>query len=373
MKYGISVYDNMLENQQFMQKYVDSTFATKFDQELWRKFFRWDNAPSLDGQYKSLEIVQAGAVMADVRARFSPVMQRDTNGAKYYLGTIPDLSHGFKEGAEDRVRLKKIAELANGDAQVIAQLTNRLEPFIQGVHARITNMAMQLLSKGEIYDADTTGTGLVYSQPNIVPAANKFTAGVAAWSDATNAKIFTQMIAVQNYVRNDLNYGGALEWVVDRTTMSNILKNKEVKDLVGAILVSTGIVVNPDVMITENQLNTFLNEYKQIAPIVVVDESQRVYNDGGVISTVNGWKAGAAVLRPAGLAGVIKYSPLDELTVVAGEAGINVSYLDGGKIGIKRKFNPATEYWTTDVLAAAVPALSTWNYNCIVDSTTADS
>lgn len=372
MKYGISVYDNMLNSQKWMQKFVDNTFAQKYDQELWRKFFRWDAAPSAEGQFKAIEVVQQGAVMADIRARFSPVAQRDTNGAKFYLGTIPDLSHGFKEGVEDIVRMKRIAEMAQGDAQVIAQFVNKLDPFIQGVHSRITNMALQLLSKGEIYDASTTGTGLLYSQPNIVPSTNKFKAGTAVWSDATNAKIFTKMLAVQNHVRNDLNYGGALEWVVDRDTMNNILKNKEVKDLVGAILVSTGVVVNANVMITENQLNAFLAEYKQIAPIVVVDEAQRVYNGDGTTTTVNGWKSGAAVLRPAGLAGVVKYSPLEELSVVSGEQGINISYLEGGRIGIKRKFNPATEFWTTDVLSAAVPALSTWNYNCIVDSKTAD-
>ena len=52
------------------------------------------------------------------------------------------------------------------------------------------------------------------------------------------------------------------------------------------------------------------------------------------VTTVNGWKAGSAVLRPAGFAGVVKYSSLDELRMVQGEQGVAIAYLEGGKVGI---------------------------------------
>ena len=371
MKYGISVYDALLESPKAMQLYLDNTFNERFKAELWKQFFTWDLSPSLDDGFKAVEVVKAANVMADIRARFSPVAQRDTNGLEYYLGTVPDLSHGFKEGVEDRVRLKRIAEMAMGNEQIIAQFTHKLEPFIQGIHSRITNMGMQLISKGEIYDANTQGTGIPYKSKAPIPTANFKTAGAAVWSDNTNAKIFTDMINTEKYVRDTLGYQGLLEWNVDKATMTNILNNKEVKDFVGAILTATGVLFNPNTPITMTQLDTFIGEWRQIAPIKLVEESQTVYNpDGNVV--VNGWKAGSAVLRPAGRAGVVKYSLLEELMAVQGEAGINITYLEGGRIGIKRKFNAATEQWSTDVLAAAVPTLSSWRYHVIVDSTTAE-
>lgn len=367
MKYGISVYDALLESPKAMQVLLNKSFDDRYKTELWKQFFSWDTAPSDGDGFKAVEVVRAATVMADIRARFSPIAQRDTNGVEYYQGVVPDLSHGFKEGVEDKVRLKRIAEMAMGNEQIIAQFVNKLEPFISGVHARITNMGMQLLSKGEIYDASTHGTGLPYMSKAPIPSGNFLHASAAAWTDNTNAVVFTDMQAAETYMRNTLGYTGALEWNVDKYTMNNILKNKQVKDLAGAILPLSGVVFSPTTQLTENQLATFIAEWGQVAPIKVVDESQQVYGVGGN-TIVKGWSEGKAVLRPAGMAGVVKYSLLEELLAVQGESGINVSYLEGGRIGVKRKFNAATEMWSTDVLSAAVPTLASWRYHIIVNT-----
>lgn len=374
MKYGHSLYDILKQSPEAMQKYVDNTFADKFNDELWKQFFSWDMQPSsLDG-FKAVEVVRAASVMADVRARFSPVAQRDSDGIAFYQGTVPDLSHGFNESVEDRVRFKEMLKWSGGDTQILAQFTHNLSTYIAGVHSRITNMSMQLLSSGEIlYNASNQGTGVPFRSKAPIPSANFKTGGVAVWTNNTNATILTKMLETQDYMRQTLGYLGAIEWNVDRATMNNILKNKEVKDNVVAVLANIGAAVVPTAPITENQLNTFLSEYKMIAPIKVVDEGQILYSEGGITSSVAGWKTGQAVLRPAGKAGIVKYNPLYELDEVAGQAGINVTNMEMGRIGIKRKFNPATETWSTDVISAAVPTLSSWNYHVVVDTTEADA
>lgn len=373
MKFANSLYELLKQSPTAMQKYVDSTLATKFDNQIWKQLYDWDMQPSSIDGFKAVEVVQAASVMADIRARFSPVAQRDTDGIEFYQGTIPDLSHGFKESVEDRVRFREMLKYFNGDTQILAQFTNNLVTYVGGIHSRITNMGMQLASSGEIvYDSTNQGTGTPFRSKAPVPSANFKTAGVAAWSDNTNAKIITDMQNIQDYMRGTLGYTGALEWNVDRYTMNNILRNKEVKDNVVAVLSNIGAAVVPTAPITENQLNTFLQEYRIIAPIKVYDEGQNLYSEGGVITPVSGWKEGRAILRPAGKVGVVKYNPLYELAEVQGQQGINITTLEMGRIGIKSKFNPATETWTTDILAAAIPTLRAWNYHIIVDTKTAE-
>lgn len=371
MKYGVKLYDEMAQNPRLFQAYVDTTFTDRYKSELWRSYFQWDILPSPDDMFKTIEVVDSGVIMADVRARFSDISQRDVDGYAFYTGTVPDLSHGFKQGVADMVKIQRLQEMmvgVTGGENVLRQLTQELSKYVGGIHARITNMAMQLLSTGKITSA---GTGLSYKAKAPLPTTNFRTAGDTVWSD-TDALIFDDMINTEKYVRETLGFVGALEWTVDRSTMNNILKNKQVQSYISPILIAAGIATAGSAIITESQLSTFLLDWRQISPIKVVDESQKEASIGSV-SVVNGWDEGVAVLRPAGYAGVIKYSTLDELRVISGEQGVSVAYLEGGRIGIKRKFNAATERWSTDVLAACVPALTQWNYHIIVDTLTAES
>lgn len=367
MKYGVKLYDEMMRDPRIFQAYVDTTFSDKYNNELWKQYFQWDILPSPDDMFKTIEVVDSGVIMADVRARFSDISQRDTDGYAYYTGTVPDLSHGFKQGVADLVKIQRLQEYMNGDVNVIRNLTQELSKYIGGIHSRITNMAMQLMSTGKITSG---GTGLAYMGSAPIPLSNFQTAGATVWSDE-DSLILDDMIAKEDYVRNTLGYMGALEWTVDRDTMRNILKNKQVQSQVAPIMIAAGVAVAPSGLITETMFNNFVAEWRQISPVKVVDEKQREASVGSV-ATVNGWETGVAVLRPAGMAGVIKYSALDELRVIQGEQGVSIAYLEGGRIGIKRKFNAATEKWSTDVLAAAVPALTQWNYHIIVDTLTAE-
>ena len=104
--------------------------------------------------------------------------QRDSDGIAFYQGTIPDLSHGFNESVEDRVRFKEMLKWSGGDTQILAQFTHNLSTYIAGVHSRITNMSMQLLSSGEIlYNASNQGTGVPFRSKAPIPSANFKTAG----------------------------------------------------------------------------------------------------------------------------------------------------------------------------------------------------
>lgn len=363
MKYGISLYDAFQENPALFQSFLDNTFNERYNAELWKEFFDWDDMPSSDDMFKVIEVVDSGVVMADVRARFSEINQRDVDGYAFHSGSIPDLSHGYEQKVADLTKIKRMETYLNGDVNVLRQLTNQLDKLILGVHARITNMAMQLLSTGKI---ESNGNGLPYKTKFPIPTSNFKTAGATAWSDP-DALIFDDMINIEDYVINTLGYTGPKEWIVDRTTMNYILKNKQVQSMVAPIIIASGIATAPTTLITESQLNAFLLEWKQVSPIRVIDSKQREASLGSV-ATVNGWAESVAVLKPAGLAGVVKYSMLEELDAVSNESNILVGYVEDGKIGIKRKFSVDKEVWSTSVLAAAVPALTEWNYHIIVDT-----
>ena len=365
MKYAISLYEDLAKKPQYFQTIINAAFDNRYDSVLWKKFFTWDIMPSLDDQYKSIEVVDSGVIMADIVSRFSDGSQRDGDGYKFYQGTIPALAHKYQDRPADLVRLQRLQQTMNGNSAVIQNFVKDIAKYADGIHSRITNMAMQLLSTGKIEGA--AGTGLSYLSKTPIPTSNFRKALTAVWTDATNATPIADMVEHEKYVRDTLGYTGELEWNINRATLLNLLKNKEVKEYVLPVLVSAGLAILPNGMVTENAFMDFVSNGNLISRVVVVDEKQREASMTGV-TTVSGWKSGAAVLRPAGFAGVVKYSELPEYSIVQGESGIQVAYLEGGRVGIKRKFSQESETWETSVKAAAIPALSAFTFHVIVDT-----
>lgn len=364
-KYAISLYEDLAKKPQLFQTIVDRAFNERYNAVLWKQYFQWDTTPSPDDMFKTIEVVDKGVIMADIAARFADVSQRDTDGYAYYAGTVPDLSHGYKENVADLIKIERLQSGLDGNAAVIRNLVSQIDKFVNGIHSRITNMAMQLMSSGKI--EGNAGTGLSYKAKAPIPTTNFKKALTAVWTDTENATPISDMVAHEKYMRNTLGYTGALEWNINRTTLNLLLKNKEVKSYVLPVLLSANLSVLPNGMVTEASFQEFVKTGGIISNVRVVDEAQREASMTGV-TTVNGWKAGSAVLRPAGFAGVVKYSSLDELRMVQGEQGVAIAYLEGGKVGIKRKFSVDNERWDTSVKSAAVPTLTQWNYHMIVDT-----
>lgn len=365
MKFGVEFYDLMAQNPEFLQLYVDDTFNTLYDSAKWKDWGVWAATPSKNGMFMKTELALAGDVMADITARFSETKQITTEGLNWYSDKIPNLSKGLQQNLEDMVQAQEIADMVNGDNTIVEQFTNKLRPIIGGQHSAITHMSAQLASTGSILM--TSGIGFKHTAP--IPTANFRLAGAKVWSDSTSL-IITEMIKAENYA-DFIGMPKNRVWEMTQVDFDNILKNEEVKTTVGQILFNYGQTTFPNLPVTVDQFNLFVTKFNnRLSPIQIVAEKQ-VVQTGTEKSLVSGWHEGNVTLRPAGKIFTIEYNALPEFQILGQEQGINVAYLENGKIVVKRKFNPIAEVWTTDVFCSAIPTFNSWKYQVIIDTKTA--
>lgn len=367
MKFGVEFYDKMAQDPKFLQLYVDNTFNELYSSVKWKDWGVWASAPSKGGLFEKTEIVKAGDVMADITARFSETKQITTEGLAWYSDKIPNLSKGIQQNLEDMVQIMEIASRVGGNETIVEQFTQKLRPIIGGQHSAITNMSAQLLSTGKI--VMTSGIGYKHTAP--IPAANFMKAGAKIWSD-TEALIVDKMIEAENYA-DLIGMPKNRVWEMTQADFGNVLKNAQVKETIGMVLVNLGQTIFPNIPVSVDQYNTFIKNFNgRLSPIKIVEESQ-IVQVGATKSQVSGWSAGKAVLRPAGKVLTIEYMDLPEFRILAREPGVSIAYLEGGRIVVKRKFNPQTEVWTTDVYSSGAPTFDSWKTHIIVDTLTAES
>lgn len=364
MKFDVEFYDLMSQDPEFLQLYVDNTFNELYSSVKWKDWGDWAASPSTNGVFVKNELVRTGDIMADITARFSETKQITTDGLSWYSDKIPNLSKGMQQNLEDIVLAQEIAKRVNGNATIIDQFTNKLRPIIGGQHSALTNMSAQLASTGSI--TMTSGIGFKHTAP--IPTANFRKAGATVWSDTT-AKIIDEMIKAENYA-DFIGMPANRVWEMTMEDFGNILKNAQVKETIGMVLVNLGQTIFPNIPVTVEQFNLFVQNFNgRISPIQIVSEKQ-IIQTGTTQSQVSGWKAGNVTLRPAGKIFTIEYNDLPEFRIIGQEQGINVAYLEDGKIVVKRKFNPVAEVWTTDVFCSGVPTFNSWKYHVIIDTKT---
>lgn len=362
MKFDIEFYDLLAQNPEFLQLYVDNSFGQLYSSTKWKDWGDWAAAPSKKGMFVKYEMVQTGDVMADITARFSETKQITTEGLNWYSDKIPNLSKGLQQNLEDIVEAQEIAQYVNGSNTIVEQFTNKLRPIIGGQHSALTNMSAQLVSSGAI--TMTSGIGFKHTSP--IPTANYRKAGATVWSDAA-ALIIDEMLKAENYA-DFIGMPRNRVWEMTLTDFGNILKNTQVKETIGMVLINLGQTIFPNIPVSVEQFNLFVQNFNgRISPIEIVSESQ-IVQTGATKSQVNGWTAGNVVLRPAGKILTMEYNDMPEFRILGSEQGVNIAYLENGRIAIKRKFNPIQEVWTTDVYCSGIPTFNAWKWHVIVDT-----
>lgn len=312
--------------------------------------------------------------LLDMRAPLGDANQADKSGIEAWTGSIPDfIAAGYVETALEREHKKRMFdELFGRDSELLLAYANDIQKMLDGANQTMSNMAAQMLSKGEIiYDAGRGIKGNVLKAP--IPDANRRKAGAAAWSDTTNCKLIDQLAEIETKFRMDNGLeGAALKWQIPFEMYRNIfLKNAQVIEYIKNWRKANDKGWAESMPINSRMFEEVFSDNELFSPIEIIREKQR-----DVERTISGWKTGTAVLRPEGYAGSVKRADVLDIKLHKdyGSTSIEKVFADRDIFTIINTTldNGNFKEWHTDLVVAAVPVLEEWTNHLLVDTTTAD-
>lgn len=312
--------------------------------------------------------------LLDMRAPLGDANQADKSGIEAWTGPIPDfIAAGYVETALEREHKKRMFdELFGRDSELLLAYANDIQKMLDGANQTMSNMAAQMLSKGEIiYDAGRGIKGNVLKAP--VPEANRRKAGAVAWSDTTNCKLIDQLAEIETKFRMDNGLeGAALKWQIPFEMYRNIfLKNAQVIEYIKNWRKANDKGWAESMPINSRMFEEVFSDNELFSPIEIIREKQR-----DVERTISGWKTGTAVLRPEGYAGSVKRADVLDIKLHKdyGSTSIEKVFADRDIFTIINTTldNGNFKEWHTDLVVAAVPVLEEWTNHLLVDTTTAD-
>lgn len=312
--------------------------------------------------------------LLDMRAPLGDANQADKSGIEAWTGPIPDfIAAGYVETALEREHKKRMFdELFGRDSELLLAYANDIQKMLDGANQTMSNMAAQMLSKGEIiYDAGRGIKGNVLKAP--VPDANRRKAGAVAWSDTTNCKLIDQLAEIETKFRMDNGLeGAALKWQIPFEMYRNVfLKNAQVIEYIKNWRKANDKGWAESMPINSKMFEEVFSDNELFSPIEIIREKQR-----DVERTISGWKTGTAVLRPEGYAGSVKRADVLDIKLHKeyGSTSIEKVFADRDIFTIINTTldNGNFKEWHTDLVVAAVPVLEEWTNHLLVDTTTAD-
>lgn len=312
--------------------------------------------------------------LLDMRAPLGDANQADKSGIEAWTGSIPDfIAAGYVETALEREHKKRMFdELFGRDSELLLAYANDIQKMLDGANQTMSNMAAQMLSKGEItYDAGRGIKGNILKAP--VPDANRRKAGAVAWSDTTNCKLIDQLAEIETKFRMDNALeGAALKWQIPFEMYRNVfLKNAQVIEYIKNWRKANDKGWAESMPINSRMFEEVFSDNELFSPIEIIREKQR-----DVERTISGWKTGTAVLRPEGYAGSVKRADVLDIKLHKdyGSTSIEKVFADRDIFTIINTTldNGNFKEWHTDLVVAAVPVLEEWTNHLLVDTTTAD-
>lgn len=312
--------------------------------------------------------------MMHMRAPLGDSIPRDNEGIAFYTGVIPDfISDGFVEQAMEReYKEKMFIDNFGNDAFLIAQFANEVQSLVDSADQTLSNMSAQLLSTGKIvYNHGQGLRGALYKAD--VPAANFQKAGAKAWTDP-DCMLLDQMMKIEKDMKESWGLENmAMQWEIPYDMFHNVfLKNKQVVDFVKNFRIFNDQVVTDTMQITEAMFRQAIAQFEGLSPIYVIEEKQKDYT-----GTVHGWDDNAAVLRPAGYAGLIRRTTIldKQMYEKYGSSVISrvfASTNDGICTLMNTTLNNGNlKEWHTDMMMSAIPSLDEFLYHVIVKTNTA--
>ena len=382
MKFEQSTYNKIwdsTEGSQIVTQILNSPDLINANHMFWTEKFRVDpNITPTNQEGEAVFIsrmreIESGVLM-DMRAPLGDSVPEDKKGIAYYSGVIPEfISKGTVEKATERDYKEKLFEQFGDVALVAAYATDVLQSKIDSANQTLSNMSAQLLSTSKIIYK--SGVGI---QGNVlkaeVPAANFLKAGAKVWTDTT-ARLLDQIVEIVEDIKNKT---GIANWQLEVTKdqfKNCFLKNAQVIEWVRYMNIINNQPLPERLVLSREMAMSALASFEGLPPIVIIEEKQKDADS----TIVHGWKAGVAVLRPAGIAGYMRRTTIKdtELFTKYGNSVNSYSFTPAlnGLATVRNSVivNGNFKEWHTDVVLAGVPSLDQFLYHYIIDTTTANS
>ena len=382
MKFEQSTYNKIwdsTEGSQIVTQILNSPDLINANHMFWTEKFRVDpNITPTNQEGEAVFIsrmreIESGVLM-DMRAPLGDSVPEDKKGIAYYSGVIPEfISKGTVEKATERDYKEKLFEQFGDVALVAAYATDVLQSKIDSANQTLSNMSAQLLSTSKIIYK--SGVGI---QGNVlkaeVPAANFLKAGTKVWTDTT-ARLLDQIVEIVEDIKDKT---GIANWQLEVTKdqfKNCFLKNAQVIEWVRYMNIINNQPLPERLVLSRDMAMSALASFEGLPPIVIIEEKQKDADS----TIVHGWKAGVAVLRPAGIAGYMRRTTIKdtELFTKYGNSVNSYSFTPAlnGLATVRNSVivNGNFKEWHTDVVLAGVPSLDQFLYHYIIDTTTANS
>lgn len=383
MKFELSRYAKFWgskEAQNALRVFINNPDIINGNFEFWKSQFEVDPR-IIERQADGVALFMAKLIdrkpgrLLDMRAPLGDANQEDKSGIEAWTGSIPDfIAPGFVETALEREHKKRMfEELFGSDSELLLAYANDIQKMVDGGNQTMSNMAAQMLSKGEIkYNYGHGIKDNVVKAP--VPSANFKKAGKVAWSDTANCKLLDQIAKLEEDFRMDNGLeGAALKWQIPFDMYRNVfLKNAQVIEYIKNWRKANDKGWADNMPISSKMFEEVFSDNEMFSPIEIIKEKQK-----DVEGTVSGWKSGVAVLRPVGYAGSVKRADILDVKLFKdyGAKAIDKVFATRGIFTVINTTldNGNFKEWHTDLVVAAVPVLEEWTRHLIVDTTTADS
>ena len=382
MKFEQSTYNKIwdsTEGRQIVTQILNTPELINANHTFWAEKFRVDpqitptNAEGEAPFVSRMREIESGVLM-DMRAPLGDSIPEDKKGIAYYSGIIPEfISKGTVEKATERDYKEKLFEQFGDVALVAAYATDVLQSKIDSANQTLSNMSAQLLSTSKIIYK--SGVGI---QGNVlkaeVPAANFLKAGTKVWTDTT-ARLLDQIVEIVEDIKDKT---GIANWQLEVTKdqfKNCFLKNAQVIEWVRYMNIINNQPLPERLVLSREMAMSALASFEGLPPIVIIEEKQKDADS----TIVHGWKAGVAVLRPAGIAGYMRRTTIKdtELFTKYGNSVNSYSFTPAlnGLATVRNSVivNGNFKEWHTDVVLAGVPSLDQFLYHYIIDTTTANS
>ena len=382
MKFEQSTYNKIwdsTEGRQIVTQILNNPDLINANHMFWAEKFRVDpNITPTNQEGEAVFIsrmreIESGVLM-DMRAPLGDSVPEDKKGIAYYSGVIPEfISKGTVEKATERDYKEKLFEQFGDVALVAAYATDVLQSKIDSANQTLSNMSAQLLSTSKIIYK--SGVGI---QGNVlkaeVPAANFLKAGAKVWTDTT-ARLLDQIVEIVEDIKDKT---GIANWQLEVTKdqfKNCFLKNAQVIEWVRYMNIINNQPLPERLVLSREMAMSALASFEGLPPIVIIEEKQKDADS----TIVHGWKAGVAVLRPAGIAGYMRRTTIKdtELFTKYGNSVNSYSFTPAlnGLATVRNSVivNGNFKEWHTDVVLAGVPSLDQFLYHYIIDTTTANS
>lgn len=381
MKFELSTYNKIWdsrEGRQIVTTILNTPELINSNHTFWMEKFRVDpqitptNAEGEAVFISRMRQLESGMMM-DMRAPLGDSVPEDKKGLEYYSGAIPEfISKGFVEKATEREYKEKLFEQFGDASLVAAYATDVLQSRLDSANQTLSNMAAQLLSKGQI--VYNYGEGI---KSNVlkaaVPAKNFLKAGAKVWTD-TSAKLLDQIVKIVSDVKDAIGDNIQFQLEVTKEQFKTcFLTNAQVIEWIRYVNIINNQPLPEKMVVSREMAMSALAMFPDLPPIVIVEEKQKDADS----TMVHGWKDGVAVLRPIGYAGYIRRTTIKDTEMFQKYGNSVNSYsfapaLNG--IGVVRNsviVNGNFKEWHTDLVIAGVPSLDEFLYHYIIDTKTA--